>query len=245
MHTNVVHCHGTVIENNGLDAYLADRVRKWHYDKRGIEEHITNISGLTGFDTDEVKKKLPPASPESIPWRIGESFAQCFLEDCWFAKFPYPPSRDVKNPNASLAGADIIGFYHKNGETTFLFGDVKTSHEDKHPPRVITEQKMGLLTQMTNLKCNHVRSSMVYWLMHIITDENDPYKQYLDDAIVSYVRQNAVRLVGILIRDTRPDKTDLVYAFERLKTDTRTCLDMWALYMSVPISSLPQKIGSA
>ena len=127
----------------------------------------------------------------------------------------------------------------------FLFGDVKTSHEDRQPPRVITKRKGGLLAQMKNLKCNRVRSSIVYWLMHIITDENDPYKKYLNDAIVSYVRRDVVRQVGILIRDTRHDKADLAYAFERLQTDTKTCLDMWALYLSVPISSLPKKIGSA
>ena len=134
MHTGAVRCRGTVIKNDGLDAYLAGRVREWHYDKRGAKEHIMNISGLTGFGATEVKKRLPPPGPPATPWRVGESFAQCFLEDCWFAKFPYPTSRDLKNPNASLAGADLVGFYHKDGETAFLFGETKTSHEEKHPP---------------------------------------------------------------------------------------------------------------
>ena len=98
---------------------------------------------------------------------------------------------------------------------------------------------------MKDLKCDSVRSSIVHWMMHIITERNDPCKKYLNDAFKSYMNHNDKRLVGILIRDTSPNKIDLQYAFERLKSDTKTHLDMWALYLPIPISSLPEKIGVA
>ncbi|MCY4491814.1 MAG: hypothetical protein OXC46_10230 [Thaumarchaeota archaeon] len=98
---------------------------------------------------------------------------------------------------------------------------------------------------MNDLKCDSVRSSIVHWMMHIITERNDPCKKYLNDAIKSYMNHNDKRLVGILIRDTSPNKIDLQYAFERLKSDNKTHLDMWALYLPIPISSLPGKIGVA
>ena len=98
---------------------------------------------------------------------------------------------------------------------------------------------------MKDLKCSRVRSSVIYWLMHIIVNEDDPCKKFLDDAIVSYMRRDVVRLVGVLIRDTPPNEADLRYAFERLRTDTKTCLDLWALYLAVPISSLSKRVGAA
>ena len=242
MHTDIIRCRGTTIKNEGLDDYLADRVNEWHYDKRGIADTHARISATTGFSIDEIEKKLSPSNIQSTHWSVGESFAQCFLEDVWFARFPYPNSRGTKNPNASLAGADLVGFHHKDGKTVFLFGEVKTSGEDRRPPQVVTKAE-GLLMQMKNLKHRNVQSSIIYWLIHHIGGKGDIHEKYLQEAIASYICQNAIRLIGILIRDTSPDKADLQYAFKRLQTNSGPIIDIWALYIPIPISSLPEKVG--
>ena len=69
---------------------------------------------------------------------MGESLAECFLEDYEGASFPYPYSRDQRNPLASPAGPDLAG-YADGGETVFLFGEVKTTGDKSRPPGVVRD----------------------------------------------------------------------------------------------------------
>ena len=241
MRSDVVRCHGMMMDVAGLDAYLAGRVKEWHYDIRRIVEQAAEISGRTGFDMDRLREYLLSTRPSAKYWQAGESLAHCFLEDYWFAQFPYPSSRDARNPRASMAGADMVGFYHRDGMTSMLFGEVKTSGEGRRPPQVVAR----LLTQMTTLKDRHVQLSLVLWLVQKFADAaaDNPGKKRCDAAVDAYVCRGAVRLVGVLIRDTPPDKADLQSAFERLVGDTKTRLDVCALYIPVPVNTLSDKIG--
>lgn len=243
MRSGVVRCHGIEMEIMGLDAYLAGRVREWHYDIRQIVERATEISRRTGFDTDELKENLLSTLPPANYWQAGESLAHCLLEDYWFARFPYRESRSAKNPRASLAGADIVGLYHQNGTTTLLFGEVKTTSEDRRPPQVVTSQA-GLLDQMTALKDRRTQLSLMLWLVHN-SGNGGPYARQRDDAVDAYIRRGTVRLVGVLIRDTPSDEADLQRAYEMLRGDTNIRLDLCALYIPVPIHTLPARIGGA
>ena len=56
MRSDVVRCHGLIMDMARLDDYLAGRVKEWHYDIRRIEEQAAEISGRTGFDTDKLKE---------------------------------------------------------------------------------------------------------------------------------------------------------------------------------------------
>ena len=181
--------------------------------------------------------------PPAEYWQAGESLAHCFLEDYWFAQFPYQSFRDAKNPRASLAGADVVGFYHRNGTTNMLFGEVKTSGEAKRPPQVVAT----LLAQMTALKDKRTQLSLVLWLIQKFADvaTDNPDKKRCDAAVDAYVCRGAVRLVGVLIRDTPSDKADLQSAFENLRSDTETRLDVCVLYIPIPVRTLPYKIGGA
>lgn len=242
MRSGVVRCHGMIMDVAGLDTYLADRVKEWHYDIRRIEERAAEISGRTGFDPERLKEDLLSTRPSPKYWQAGESLAHCFLEDYWFAQFPQI-LRDGKNPRAFMAGADMVGFYHRNGTTNMLFGEVKTSGEDRWPPQVIT----NLLAQMTALKDRDVQMSLVLWLVQRFADVavDNPDKMRCDAAVDAYVCRDAVRLVGVLIRDTPSDKADLQLAFEKLGSDTKTRLDVCALYIPVSVRTLPDKIGDA
>lgn len=243
MRSGVVRCHGMIMDVVRLDAYLAGRVKEWHHDIRRIGELAADISGRTGFDTTRLKEDLLSTRQPAKYDEAGESLAHCFLEDYWFAQFPYQSSRDAKNPRASLAGADMVGFYHRDGTTSMLFGEVKTSGEDRRPPRVVA----SLLAQMTALKDRHVQLSLVLWLTQKFADAaaDDPNKKRCDAAVDAYMLRGAVRLVGVLIRDTPPDRADLQPAFEKLEVDTKTRLDMCALYIPVSVHTLPDKIGGA
>lgn len=243
MRSGVVRCHGMMMDMAGLDAYLAGRVKEWHYDIRRTGEMAAEISGRTGFDTDRLREDLLSTRPPAEYWQAGESLAHCFLEDYWFAQFPYRSSRDAKNPRASMAGADLVGFYHRDGATSMLFGEVKTSGEDRRPPQVVTR----LLAQMTALKDRHVQLSLVLWLVQKFADADadDPDKRRCDAAVDAYVCRGAVRLAGVLIRDTPSDRADLQSAFETLGDDAKTRLDVCALYIPVPVRTLPYRIGGA
>lgn len=145
------------VEMGKLDDYLAGRVREWHYDIRRITELATEVARRTDFDTDSLKRSMLLTRPPAKYWQVGESLAHCLLEDYWFARFPYNASLNTKNPRASLAGADMVGLYHRNGTTALLFGEVKTSGEGRQPQRVVA----GLLAQMTALKDSRVQLSLV------------------------------------------------------------------------------------
>ena len=232
MRSGKVRCHGITVDDTRLDGYLSGK--EWHYDMRHIREQAADISRRTGFDTDRLVEDLLATRPTPKYWQVAESLAHCTLEDYWFANFPYKGYRDAKNPKASLAGADMVGLYHRNGTTTILLGEVKTSSETRRPPRVLTHS-------MTALKDRNAQ--LVIWLVQKFADvaADDPNKKRCDAAIDAYVRDGMIRLVGVIIRDTPPDKADLQLAFERLVEDTSTHVDMCALYLPISIHQLTQK----
>ena len=92
----------------------------------------------TGLGTEFLKQFLS-AVPEEKGWEIGEALAESILgEDAnrdiiW----PWNERRDRRTPQASLPGADLVGFCRDAQGFTLLFGEVKTSSDARVPPQVM------------------------------------------------------------------------------------------------------------
>ena len=195
---------------------------------------------MTEFATAWVgSAALPrPPPPPAEPWRVGESFAECFLEDRKGASFPHPYSRDQRNPLASPAGPDLAGYYTDGRETLFLLGEVKTTGDKSRPPGVAED----LRRQMEMLRPGRDRAEfLIQWLLNKEAFAGGARgMERFREALVAYAKHR-LRIVGVLISDREPDQRDLDAAFARLGRGTVADerLDLVALYVPVPVGALP------
>lgn len=226
-------CSGIKIHQNGLAEYLANRVRQRHHGLSFIDEMVEKFPDIrvTDFGNGGLAKMRP--KPE--PWEVGESFSECLLEDHMGARLPYSSWQDLKNQDASPAGADLVGFDYQNDSAVFLFGEVKTSAQTRHPPSVVNDLKR----QMQDLGSDKTSFRLVFWLGLKTKTQKD--RLDFGQAIKSYAKCT-FKLIGVLIRDTVPDKRDLEGAFVHLAdvlSHTIT-LEMLAAYLPVAIDDIPR-----
>ncbi|MFP4439168.1 MAG: hypothetical protein ACLFVO_18155 [Chloroflexaceae bacterium] len=74
---------------------------------------------------------LLSCEPQYEDWEVGESLAQCLLEAEYGIHWPWNQERDKRTPRASLPGVDLVGFGRFNHEVWLVFGEVKTSNDQK------------------------------------------------------------------------------------------------------------------
>ena len=227
------HCSGIAICQNGLAEYLTDRVRKRHYGSDLINKVVEEFPDIrtTGFGTDGLAK----IRSDPKPWEVGESFSECLLEDHMGARLPYPSWQDLKNQNTSSTGADLVGYDYQNGSTVFLFGEVKTSAQTQSPPSVVNDLKR----QLRDLGSSKTSHELILWLGLKAKTQED--RQDYGQALKSYIK-DMFKIVGVLIRDTVPDKRDLEEAFTYLAGVLRPTinLEMLAVYLPVAINMIPK-----
>ena len=236
-------CSGLEVQETGFAEYLSGRVTERYYDVEGTDRLVEEFPGMaaTGFESN-VLRDASSSIPAPKPWQVGESLSECFLEDHKDARFPHHSRRDLKNPNASPTGADLVGYSHLGDTTLFLFGEVKTSSEDHCPPPVVAR----LRKQLQDLGSCKIRHSIIMWLCFKVADLEDDNldKQDFRKALDSYC-QEKFKIVGVLIRDITPQKKDLEGLFIQVKTDLypQRHIELLALYLPVAISELPEKIS--
>ena len=241
-------CHGIQIDGHNIDDYFSNRVKGRFYDIEGTDELVQEFSDVvnTGFEISELEN-IFSSSPSTEPWKLGEAFSECYLEDHNNIRFPYPNSRDLKNPKSSLTGADLVGFFYENDITLFLFGEVKTSSEKKYPPQVVSGRS-GLKQQLENIKsCHSTRNLLVMWLGFKVQHLDDSNQDKLDykNALKTYLTTHQqIKVIGVLIRDVIPKKADLESRFNALKTNLhpKMQLELLALYFSFPVSAFVDKV---
>jgi hypothetical protein len=161
---------GSQYTEEEIDSALAGHVMSILWDDAGtvdLEMVFADLSS-TSFGDDLVQEVLK-ANPSVEDWRVGEAFAEAYLIDHCNCEFPWPTGRDLKNPNASPAGTDLVGFRKVNGQIRFAFGEVKTSPQKEWPPSV-TKGRHGLKGQLERLyKSTQVKSQLVRYLgLHAI-----------------------------------------------------------------------------
>lgn len=197
---------------------------------------LSNLAG-TRFDLSKISKIINSGPSQIECWRVGEALAEAYLtqhHDCFF---PWPSSRDQRNPDSSPAGADLVGFRTMNTGYVFAFGEVKTSEDLNCPPGVVYGRS-GLQKQLEELRDDEDKQcALISYLTHRKT--GTAWSEKFDRAFENYVStQSSFALFGFLVRDINPNKIDLE---GRAKVLAKGCgnhtrLELYALYL--PIGSL-------
>lgn len=214
---------------------VADAGESFEPDLRGL--------ATTGMATEFVARLLKSV-PHPKGWEVGEALAECMLQTDSGREvhWPWNTVRDRRTPRASLPGADLVGFFCEASNVFLLFGEVKTSSDQRTPPNVMNGGS-GMTWQLeesaTRLDIQH---SLLKWLYSRCRSQ--PYRELYEKAVSRFLASDGkeLLLVGVLIRDTVPSELDLKSRAkalsEKLANPTRIQLIAW--YLPVPIADWPK-----
>lgn len=226
----------------GLSTFIKERVKVRYLDLEGEKELNDSFENLasTDFETSILREIF---HSDEIPriWKVGEALAECYLEDHKCAKFHYNSNRDAKNPKSNLTGADLVGYVEINGETIFLFGEVKTSADANYPPSVVYGRS-GLRIQLTDIRTRYrLRDSLIKWLSFKAQDKDGDFRKDHDSALKKYIGsgRKKFKLVGLLVRDVKPDSRDLDNLVNAAgKIDDPNYVELIAIYVPMKFEKI-------
>jgi hypothetical protein len=227
-----IEIQGLIITSNQefheyISSEFPERIR-YYSGIAGLENYLHNLRD-TGFQTDGLEGELSQRISKS-DW--GEYFAYHQLENNFNIAIPWPSHWDKKKSTHSLPGADVIGLKYDNSSVTFVFGEVKTSEENQHPPQVVTKTSDGLITQIMKFNDRKIICNLIQWLFYKSTGK--AWESDFDTALKYYlVHDHYFSSVGILVRDTEPTIDDLSCVIERLTI--RFKVTLYAFYLPVPL----------
>ncbi|MBE0576219.1 MAG: hypothetical protein IH613_10015 [Desulfuromonadales bacterium] len=220
-----------------------DGVRNRLYDEEEHQDYEAELRALatTDMETDTIERLLS-SEPEKISWEVGEALAESLLEEERGVTIPWNGERDKKTPKASLPGADIVGFINDGDDVYLMIGEVKTSNDSSTPPQVMYG-KSGMNHQLENLATNiSIHNCLLQWLRPRCKEPT--LEKLYQAAVVTYLRSHgkAIKLIGMLMRDTAPAESDLRSRGRKLanKVTPPTDVELDAWYFPVPISAWVQ-----
>lgn len=231
-----------------LDEAIEGPITDLLLDAEGIAVLSDLLGGLstTDFESEQIEVLLQ-TSPEPEDWLVGEALAEAYVADNDNCIFPWPTSRDLKNPEASPAGADLTGFQEVDDEESpyrFAFGEVKTSSDPDCPPNVMYG-RTGLKNQLEGLKDSYpTKQSLILYLGHHAI--NAPWRHMFESATKRFLGSEFtdIAIFGVLIRDVAPDEADLSYRASILSQNCPpdTNISLYGIYLPAnSISSLSEK----
>ncbi len=205
------------------------------WDRGGKEELGELLSSLatTEFEQAGVEGILSSDEVDVEQWRVGEAAAQAHLEANVACHFPWSSRRDLKNPAASSAGAELVGFDVARDPARLAIGEVKTSDQAHAPPSVV-HGDLGLIGQLAAARDQEeIAKNLMRWLGFRSLDA-DWRQQYCESAARILANPKDISLFGVLVRTVDPDPDDLRSAAATLATDTAdpTTIALEALYVS-------------
>lgn len=228
-----------------FEAFLKGKVKARVTDSEFQNDFEQDLEALatTQMATSTLTDILNESAP-LLDWEIGEGIAECLLQSELGALWPWNENRDRKTPRASLPGADLVGIADEQGVPTLLFGEVKTSSENKKPPGVMSGRG-GLAHQIDDLVDSpNIHRSLLQWLY--ARCRGTPHWDKFQAACANYLASGGKRLLlaGILIRDTDPHEDDLRTRGEkfaaRVDPAPKIRLDAW--YTPRKIEEWPKMI---
>lgn len=243
-----VTARGASYTNEELDTAFGGSVSQILQDTAGTEDlqDILTKVVTTEFSESSLRRVLSHRpSPEQ--WRVGESLAEAFLVEHRDCEFPWPSGRDLRNPAASPAGTDLVGF-QKTIDTSnphrFAFGEVKTSEQKAWPPSVM-HGRHGLEKQLESLRdAPEVKDALVCYLGHHV--QGTAWAPRYQSAAKRYLANPTdVSLFGVLVRDVEPKKEDLSARATNLSAacPTATGIELRAMYCpSGSIAGFAQRV---
>ena len=235
--------YGALLDDASLREYLVARVRGRFQDTVGQRILENDFSDIATTEFEQARlSEIFRTTPAVDDWRVGECLAECFLEDNHSAIFPYPTSRDSRNPNSSPAGADLVGISMLDDNPVFIFGEVKCSTDTNTPPNVMYG-KSGMVKQLEGIRDDKsISDALARWLLHKVVslpDDQADLKDKVRGALQKYLRGEK-RMIGVLIRDISPNEADLRARFEFLVNgiDGGDTILLTALYLPFEIKDL-------
>jgi hypothetical protein len=208
--------------------------------KDAEESFEDDIRGLatTKMATEFVERLLKTV-PKPKTWEIGEALAECALQydSEHDVRWPWNTVRDRRTPRASLPGADLVGFCCQGETVRLLFGEVKTSSDPHTPPQVMYGGS-GMTWQLEEDAIRlDIHCTLLEWL-HARCG-SPLYRELYERAIGRYLESEGkdFLLVGVLIRDTRPNERDIKGRAEYLgkRLSAPTCVEMITWYLPILI----------
>lgn len=241
-----VMARGYSFNDTELDDMLAD-VHVVLRDEAGSSEVETLLAGVatTEFANATLQQVLrSDRQPEN--WRVGEAIAESYLVEHRNCEFPWPGGRDLKNPDSSPAGTDLVGFQQLQGTPArFSFAEVKTSTHHAYPPSLMYSRH-GLKQQLEDLRDSAaVKDGLIKYLGLHATGR--PWGATYRQAASRYIHDRSnVTIFGLLVRDVNPNHLDCSGRANRLSQHcpALTVIELVALYLPAgSIPTLPQRIS--
>ena len=216
-----------------MDAAINGPVSSVLFDEEGREILAEFLVGIaeTKFAQEGLSRILD--DPEEVEdWRVGEAIAEVYLREHRSCYFPWPDERDERKRRSSLPGADLIGIGTDVDGDCFAFGEVKTSSENRYPPRSMYGHS-GLKRQIEDLRDRQsIRDQLLRYMGFRANGAS--WQERFKNAVGRYLQNNAdVQLFGFLVRDVEPNEDDLSARVEGLATDCpeRMRIELLALYL--------------
>ncbi len=236
---------GVIFDEQECHDHLKKAVKDNLVDREQREELLDSLTTLkldTGFDTnDQLLADIQALEDKNVNvqiFRIGEAYAEIVLEENFQCRFHWNELRDARNPKGNKTGADLVGFIEIDGQVLFLFGEVKTSSENAHPPQVMTYEK-GMEKQLCALYNKpDKRRILISYLQNKarLYDHSHQFKEDFNASLKAYYAANgSYQLVGVLVRDTKPVEEDVSESYHQIKDKILepTGLKLLALYVPV------------
>ena len=234
-------------DGDSFSTFMTNEVASRLYDEEGAAEFEIHLRGLanTGFARDSLNDILAAESLEQRDWAVGEAIAEAYLGRANEITWPWNMERDKRNPNASLPGADLIGFEIEGAYVRLALGEVKTSTDVKTPPGVMNGRS-GMAHQIDNLANNlSLINQLLKWLLPRC--KGTEYEASFNAAITLFLDSGnkAIALFGVLIRDTEPNAFDLQARGQALAGSLQnpTTCQLIAIYLPCTISDLPARVA--
>jgi len=237
---------GIYVDENECREHFQGRVKDILIDREERENMTSDLKSIieeTGFNAnDQLLADIQYLQSDEVKaqnFRIGEAYAEVILEESFTCRFHWNELRDSRNPKGNKPGADLVGFIEFESEVLFLFGEVKTSSENRRPPQVMTCDK-GLENQLRDLYENdEKRLILIKYLgskVRLLPDGHK-FKEDYNRGLKVYYSNNLVKyqLIGVLIRDTEPSEDDLSHSYQRLKEEILESVGLKLIAIYVPI----------
>lgn len=229
-----------------FDDFMANEVASRLHDEAGsadLKSHLNSLAS-TGFAQDSLQAILEAEHPEERDWAVGEALAEAWLSREHGVVWPWNMERDKRTPQASLPGADLVGFVTQGSETRLALGEVKCSSDSNTPPNVMTGRN-GMARQLEALATDiGLLHTLIRWLQPRCRGNGaEPHF----NAAVGLLLQSgnkAMTLFGVLVRDTQPDERDLRNRGQHLGEIIKApagC-QLLALYLPCSIATLPDRV---
>lgn len=254
MHTNTYRNTQDVTSWDGIcfaqgskfDDFMVNEVAARLHDDVGGAELKLHLNSLasTGFAKDNLQAILEAEQPEERDWAVGEALAEAWLSREHGVVWPWNMERDKRTPQASLPGADLVGFVTQGNETRLALGEVKCSSDRNAPPNVMTGRN-GMTRQLENLVTDMgLLHTLIRWLQPRC--RGNSAEPHFNAAIGLLLRSGnkAMTLFGVLVRDTQPDERDIRSRAQHLGGIVKkpAGCHLLALYLPCSIASLPDHV---